>query len=471
MGTRRASVRCLAPGPADQRAYYSDNVASALDPSELHGLPAFDLDGERFTRPDFAGRGLANVAPTVLRLLAPAAEPLALPPLDERVLPSSLATGVRTVVLLVADGLGHLQLEREVAAGNAPNLGGLIAGAGDGSGQASGSSAMEVAYSPITSVFPTTTVAALGSINSGVVPTQHGLLGYTLYLPELGTVGEMIRWGPLDRRVSFSDPEFGQAPERFLWARTLYNRLQAAGVDRTFAVNPAGFSGTALTRMLHQGATYRGYLAPSSLEPIVCRLVAESQAPTYIYAYWPTVDSIAHMVGPLTPEHSAEVATFDAMFGRLLRHLPQRGDTLLMLVADHGHVATGSDRQVRLGEHPELLGLLRALPAGERRATYLHAKPGAAGDVLAYARERLREVAAAATREEAVSLGLFGPGELPERAAGRIGEVLLFPRQNLQLVAPVASADGQPLRSPDFRGLHGGLTPEEALVPLLAVRL
>ena len=80
-------------------------------------LPRFQLDGESFVRPDFAGRGLANVAPTVLRLLAPTADGLELPPLDASILPEALTYGVRTVILLVADGLGHLQLQREIASG------------------------------------------------------------------------------------------------------------------------------------------------------------------------------------------------------------------------------------------------------------------------------------------------------------------------------------------------------------------
>ena len=90
-------------------------------------LPSFALDGETYLRPNFTGRGLANVAPTLLRLLAPAAAPLDLPPLDPGVLPESLTRGIKSVVLLVADGLGHLQLQREIAAGNAPNLGGFLA--------------------------------------------------------------------------------------------------------------------------------------------------------------------------------------------------------------------------------------------------------------------------------------------------------------------------------------------------------
>ena len=429
-------------------------------------LPRLELDGESFVRPDFVGRGLANVAPTVLQLLAPrAAEALQLGPLDESVLPHDMRTGVKTVVLVVADGLGHLQLQREIEAGNASNIGGLIARAADGDAC--------VSYSSITSVFPSTTVAALGSVNSGVTPSEHGLLSYTLYLPELDTVAEMIRWGPLNRRISFADPEFGLSPEEFFWAQTTYARLQAAGVERTFAVNPNGFSGTALTRMLHQDASYAGYVATSSLGPIVARIVQQSTEPTYVYAYWPTVDTIAHVIGPLTPEHSAEVAALDFQFGRLLSTLALRDDTLVMLTADHGHIDTVPDEAISFADHPDLLGMLRATPAGERRAVYLYTRPGAEADVLAYSRERLRDVAAAMSREQAATAGIFGPGALSERAAGRIGDVLLFPRGNLQLVAPPPeNPDGTPpAKGPVFRGLHGGLTPDEALVPLLAVRL
>src|SRR5579871_3687990 len=76
-------------------------------------LPRFDLDGESFIRPDFAGRGLANIAPTVLRLLAPTAAAPALPPLDHSVLPAALTEGVQTVVVVVADDHHGLDALRE----------------------------------------------------------------------------------------------------------------------------------------------------------------------------------------------------------------------------------------------------------------------------------------------------------------------------------------------------------------------
>jgi hypothetical protein len=423
----------------------------------------FELDGERFVRPDFGGRGLANLAPTVLRLLAPEAEAPALPPFDAQVLPERISGGVRHIVLLIADGLGHHQLMTEIEHGNAPHFAELLARAGSGEDG--------ISYQAITSVFPTTTVSALGSVNSAVTPAEHGLLSYTIYLPELDTVADMIRWGPTNRRISFMDSEFNKLPEEFFWAPTVYARLQAAGVERTFAVNPSAFVGTALTRMLHQQATYRGYAATSSVAAIVPRLLADRSEPSYVYAYWPTVDTVAHAVGPRSDEHGAEVAALDTALAGLVRRLPATDDTLLLVSADHGHVDSAPEQQVSLDEHDELLAMLRAAPAGERRAVYLYAREGEEAAVVEYARERLGDVAVAITREHAIALGLFGPEPIAERARQRIGDVLLFPRGSIQLLATVRAPDGTPLKAPVFRGLHGGLTEDEALVPLLAMRL
>jgi hypothetical protein len=191
--------------------------------------------------------------------------------------------------------------------------------------------------------------------------------------------------------------------------------------------------------MLHQGATYCGYVATSSLSSLVSAALTEDPStPTYVYAYWPTVDTIAHVVGPRTDEHSAEVAAFDTAFGRLLRKID--GDrTLVLFTADHGHVDSGPDHVVWLDEHTDLLAMLRQPVAGERRAVYLYVADGQVEAVTAYAREHLHEIATVMTRDEAIAHGLFGPPPIPERALGRIGDVLLFPRGACSLRRPSAA--------------------------------
>ncbi len=437
-----------------------------LPPAWPESLPALDLDGEHFVQPQYDGFGLANLAPSVLEILT-SSDPVALPPLDRRALAPRVADGVKNVVVLLADGFGHLQMLQEVRAGNAPNLRRLMTRAGEGHGDAS--------YAVLTSVFPTTTVAALGSLNSAVLPSEHGLLGYTLYLEEFGTVAEMIRWGPLERAGSFGDSRHGGAdPRSFFWCPTLYQRLDRAGVKDVHVVNPLAYQRTPLSRMWHQGSAYHGYVATSSLSVIVPRILREARGPAFVYAYWPTVDTVTHLRGPDSPEHGAEVASLDLALARLLDALPGQGDTLVLLTADHGHIGTSVDEQVSLNGFGDIVDLLAAPPAGERRATYLYAREDAAERLEDAARQHLSDVAVVLSQSEAVSLGLFGPAPLSERAARRIGDVLLLPRGNYQISFTLPDdvpADERPSAPPPFCGLHGGLTPQEALIPLLAVRV
>lgn len=446
--------------PHEPRA---DALSTPLPPA----IPLWHVQGERLVRPHFSGRGLLNVPGSIARALAPDSPSLVgHPPLNPEVLPPRLYQGVRAVVLFVADGLGHFQLDREVQQGNAPNLARLL--------ERARTRDPRVSYEPITSVFPTTTVAALGTLNTGALPAEHGLLGFTLYLGEFQTVGQMIRWGPFDRVGTFSHADYGQAaPEQFLWTPTFANSLLTAGVPATVAVNPSYFEGTALTSMLHQGAEFSGYVATSTIPVRVPRLLRDNpDRATYVFAYWPTVDTVAHVHGPISPEHGAEVAAFDLALGRLIGDLP--ADTLLLVTADHGHVQTSTARHVDLQDFPRVMRLLCHPPAGERRAVYLHARPGQEQALEEAARAELGHVAVVLSRAEAVREGLFGHQPLSARATQRIGDILLLARDDYQLVfEPPTEHVPERLRlhpSKEVRGMHGGLSPWEALVPLLALR-
>jgi hypothetical protein len=65
---------------------------------------------------------------------------------------------------------------------------------------------------------------------------------------------------------------------------------------------------------------------------------------------------------------------------------------------------------------------------------------------------------------EALDAGLWGPGPLHPETRSRLGDLLLLATGNGWL----ADSTGQ---MPEFRGMHGGLTSEEMLVPSLWLRL
>ncbi|EQD56224.1 type I phosphodiesterase/nucleotide pyrophosphatase, partial [mine drainage metagenome] len=138
------------------------------------------------------------------------------------------------------------------------------------------------------------------------------------------------------------------------------------------------------------------------------------------------------------------------------------------ITADHGQVPLDPARQVELGEAPEVLReMLRPL-AGDRRGGYLTARPGR--------REALREALAARLppgtklleMETAIRAGLWGPPPFHPEMADRLGDLLALPP------APAGLLQRYPASGPrtrSLRGGHGGLTPEELLVPLVAGQL
>jgi type I phosphodiesterase/nucleotide pyrophosphatase len=420
--------------------------ADADPPSRAGLLPLYD------------GQSLLNVAASICSALGALDERLP-PSLDAAILPPALLHGVRAVLLLVVDGLGRGQLDAAIEQGQAPTLAALAARAAAGDEQ--------VASATITSVFPSSTIPALATLNSALPPANHGLIGWTVFLEEFGEVAELARWGPVAGAGSYLEPRLGgHDPRAFAGFETLYQRLGRAGVAST-VIGPAVYRRSALTQMLYAGADYQGYYATSSSLPLATAALAQPGPPRrYVYCYWDALDLLAHLRGPHSPEHQAELATVDFALGRWLDHQPRHGDLLFLLTADHGHVATPAEHLVRL-DQPELLSLLRAPASGERRLAYLHARPGQEAVLRAYCQEHLSPFAELVDPATAFEQHWFGPHPPSATARRRAGDLLLLAKDAVQLVSP--TTPGGPFRT--LLGNHGGQQPSEMLVPLLAVRI
>ena len=103
-------------------------------------------------------------------------------------------------------------------------------------------------------------------------------------------------------------------------------------------------------------------------------------------------------------------------------------------------------------------------PTAEARIAYAYVRAGrmqAARDALA--RDLPGKLVAVDTRQ-ALDAGLWGPGPLHPEALARLGDLLLLATGDGYL----ADSTGE---MPDFRGMHGGLTTDEMLVPSLWLRL
>ena len=142
------------------------------------------FDRSSYVYPDYAGRGIVN-------LMASFAAGLGADPgrySELRALPASEVASHRQVVLIVIDGLGYdfLREHAEIA----PTLNAHL-------------------RETMTSVFPATTAAAIGTYLTGVAPIEHGLTGWHMHLRELGAVLAVL---PGRARATYMSAHSPRAP-------------------------------------------------------------------------------------------------------------------------------------------------------------------------------------------------------------------------------------------------------------------
>lgn len=389
--------------------------------------------------PAYPGGCVANVVPSVLNAFGVSASGL-LPPIDTSFLDPAIIDGPRVVVLLVVDGYGALAHARH---------GALLDRVGGEPFQAS----------TITSVFPSSTAAALTSLQTGVGPGRHGMAGYTLYLPALRRVVNMVRFQPVDGG-QFDAGAFD--PASFMPAPTIYDILRGHGIDGV-VVSHREYASSPLTKA-HSGVTpYAGHRTLGEMAGLLLREI-EKPGRRFVFGYWAGVDMLGHTHGPASDVANVEMDTLAYTVRRhVLEPLALQGDDVaVILTADHGLTDIPEAAATTLNDLNALTGAWPRPATGERRAVGLTlSEPAARLRLL----DALGERAVILDARDAVSAGIYGPPEHHPDLQERIGDTLLLARGPASFPFQSSRVPAAP-----SLGAHGSLTPEEMLVPLLAWR-
>ncbi|PKO68514.1 MAG: phosphodiesterase [Betaproteobacteria bacterium HGW-Betaproteobacteria-14] len=384
-------------------------------------------------RPDYAGGSIVNLMRT-LGDACGARQPLPYPPL--RNLKVSLLGTARNIVLLVIDGLGYDYLLRHGAGG----------------------ALHRHLHSRLTSVFPSTTASAVTTYLSGLAPQQHALTGWHMYFSELDAIAAVLPLRP--RGAGLFDALPGALPLQLFGHAPFVDRI----ARRATIVSPQSIAGSDFN-LYHSGrAAVRGYRTLAELFGQVEARLRASAAPTYIYAYYAELDTLAHIHGVGSDQLAAQFAQLDAAFGDFLATIADT-DTVVLACADHGFIDSPPERQIELAQHPELAATLARPLCGERRVVYCYVKPDKETRFVDYVQDVLGECADLYSGSELIAQGWFGPGEADPRLAARIGDYVLVMRENWTLRDWV---EGE--KRYKQLGVHAGVSADEMHVPFVLAR-
>ena len=379
------------------------------------------------------GRVIAP-GPSICDVLPSAAALLQVPGADDRLGLLERIGPRQQIVLVLIDGLGLQLLPR--LAPHAPFLAAVM------DGQVGLLTSMQ-------SVFPSTTPTNLVSLGTGVLPGEHGVLGFTVSLPGTSRTLTHVQWR--------DDPP----PASWQPVPTWFERLAAAGRSSAVAL-PAAFGSGGLTSAAYRGATFVPLPAgPAGTAPDGSTTAGLLDAGVeLVFGYTDVLDAAAHRYGIASERWLAAARQVDAFLTALWRTLPP--GAALLVTADHGGLDVPADRRIDLSADPDLAAHVDVV-AGEPRVRYLHTRPGARDDVAAAWRSTLGDRASVLTRAEAIGAGWFGPVRAEHEA--RIGDVVVICEDDTAILA----SGHEPAALSELVGFHGSHTPAETEIPLIAV--
>ncbi len=376
---------------------------------------------EAFTLPDYAGGSLVNLMSSIAAALgahSPYAPLAALPP-------DALAEA-RHVVLWVVDGLGFDYLSRHAGALRRHLRGSM------------------------TSVFPSTTASAIPTFLTGLAPQQHGLTGWNMYFREIGAVVAPLPFRVRTGRHALR--EAGVTPATLFGLTPLFDHLPLP----CHVVSPQQIVHSDFNVALSGRAQRHGYATLDELVDTVAGLL-RGEARSYVHAYWPQLDTLAHEFGVASDEVEAAYAALDAAFARLL---DAARDSVVIVTADHGFIDAGDT--IDLDDHPALRDTLVLPLCGEPRVAYAYVRSGRADEFEDYVNARLADRVQCFRSETLLQQGWLGPGAPHPALAGRLGDYVLIPRGNAILRDWL---QGEPRYT--HIGVHGGTSAAEMTVPLV----
>lgn len=291
----------------------------------------------------------------------------------------------------------------------------------------------------ISSVYPSTTVAAVTAIESGYSPSETGWIGWDLYFDEIGENVAVFK-NALQRN---GEPAAKyNVPFKYIPYKRIFQRIEdVRGRKTAYYVS---FFSRYRSKSVHH----------------ICKTVyrlSKRRKQKYIYTYWHQPDNIMHIHGVHSTEAKAEVQMINREVEKLCKKLK---NSLVIITADHGQADCVNEY---LEDYPVLTDMLKIPPSVEPRALSFFVKDGKADAFKEEFNKLFGDSFRLMTKEEVFAENLLGFGTAHNKTKDFIGDFLAVATGNVML--NIKRSDVEAI------GGHAGLLEEEMTVPFIAIEV
>ncbi len=309
----------------------------------------------------------------------------------------------------------------------------------------------------ITSVYPSTTTAAMTTYYAGKPPIETGWLGWSQYFKEYGTSFDVLK-----ETDSYTGEKL-DVKNLKIWDiigyKTIYEQIEEQNPSvKTFEIMPEYCAKKAKRTM-----------TANTIEQMCESIVALCKNPEekFVMVYSDNPDGILHKYGC----HAEEVKNFmmetEKSFEEMLQEL-QGTNTLLVICADHGH--QDIDEVIDLLEIDELQDCLLMPPTLEPRMTGFFVKLDKKQEFEKIFQARLAEKFKLFSKEELLESQLFGNGQKHKKVEDFLGDYVAISIADARMVLGTYLSR-EKKKTDEQKSTHCGLTKNEMEVPLIVFEM
>lgn len=321
---------------------------------------------------------------------------------------------------------------------------------------------------PITSVFPSTTAAALNTIHSCLTPAEHGLFEFTLYIKEIDKTIKTLRFHEIENKKQDSLLDEKVTPKILFNFKTIYQLLKKHDIN-SFSFANKEYANSVYSQTSRKDSITISFTNFSDLVVKLKEQLVKSKGKNYFFVYWDKLDTLGHEYGPHHNACKVELAKISYLF---LKEFVEKVNkktkkqTLLIIIADHGQITVNPKQTFYLNKDEFLKNSLQKdkkgkiiLPTGSPRNVFLHIREVKLENIYKYLKEKLKDKAEVIKTNEAIALGLFGKNKIESKFKNRLGNLIVLPYKNYTIWREYKGEKFE------YLGHHGGLSKEEMIIP------
>ena len=305
----------------------------------------------------------------------------------------------------------------------------------------------------VTSVYPSTTTAALTTYYSGKTPYETGWIAWSQYFKEYGRAIDMLK-----HRESYKGEDIKGAKidvfKEIVNYTPIFEQIEKAFPNvKAYELEPT-----------YTDKRAKRSIRADNIDEIIenIEMLCENPGEKFILAYCENPDGLLHKFGTDSEEVKNFIKETEQKIEKMCEKLDE--DTIVIISADHGH--KNIEKVYTMLDYPEIQECLILPPSLESRTVAFWVKE----DMKNQFEERFNSVFGEEfllmAKEEFLQKNLLGFGKKHPKIDDFIGNYIAMSTSSSIIRIETFLAEGKPVK----KSTHCGLTKEEMEVPLIVIK-